>query len=452
MNTVDGVRDVVLGARLRRHCSSRCRTSRRCAASRGLPGTALVHVRSRSGTTARPSSPSPRQILRGQLERLARARLAGRCVGSELEFIAVRRDLRVERRAKRYREPASPRTPTTSTTRSSARDGSSRCCAQIRLGMAGAGHAGGGLEGRVQLRPARGQLPLPGGAAGWRTTTPFYRNGAKEIVVPERQGAHVHAQVRRARGQFVPHPPSLWNDSGSLFPAADGHGMSETFSQFIAGLVRHTRELTLLLAPNVNSYKRFVRGSFAPTALVWGHDNRTCALRVVGHGQGMRVESRVEAATSIRIWPSPRCSPRASRASTGSTSGPAWTAGLRGARTSRTCPRRCTRGARAVRGLGAGARGARRRGRRSLPECRHRRAGRLRRRRHRLGAASLLRAPQVSRPRIGHLRLPHARALDALGVRGDALIPQGYVEGVRLGGRACPSCCRRRPEGAEGPR
>ena len=57
--------------------------------------------------------------------------------------------------------------------------------------------------------------------------------------------------------------------------------------------MRHTRELTLLLAPNINSYKRFVRGSFAPTALVWGHDNRTCALRVVGHGKGMRVESRV---------------------------------------------------------------------------------------------------------------------------------------------------------------
>jgi glutamine synthetase len=65
------------------------------------------------------------------------------------------------------------------------------------------------------------------------------------------------------------------------------------FRQFIAGLVRHTRELTLLLAPNVNSYKRFVRGSFAPTALVWGHDNRTCALRIVGHGPGLRVESRV---------------------------------------------------------------------------------------------------------------------------------------------------------------
>jgi glutamine synthetase len=53
------------------------------------------------------------------------------------------------------------------------------------------------------------------------------------------------------------------------------------------------RELTFLLAPNINSYKRFAAGSFAPTAVAWGLDNRTCSLRVVGHGRGMRVENRV---------------------------------------------------------------------------------------------------------------------------------------------------------------
>jgi glutamine synthetase len=53
------------------------------------------------------------------------------------------------------------------------------------------------------------------------------------------------------------------------------------------------RELTLLYAPHVNSYKRFQPGSFAPTAIAWGTDNRTCALRVVGHGAGLRVENRV---------------------------------------------------------------------------------------------------------------------------------------------------------------
>jgi len=51
--------------------------------------------------------------------------------------------------------------------------------------------------------------------------------------------------------------------------------------------------MSLFLAPNVNSYKRFVEGSFAPTALLWGVDNRTCAFRVVGHGPSIRVECRI---------------------------------------------------------------------------------------------------------------------------------------------------------------
>jgi glutamine synthetase len=55
-------------------------------------------------------------------------------------------------------------------------------------------------------------------------------------------------------------------------------------------------ELTLLLAPNVNSYKRFAGHSFAPTAVAWGRDNRTCAVRVVGHGDALRVELRVPGA------------------------------------------------------------------------------------------------------------------------------------------------------------
>jgi glutamine synthetase len=68
--------------------------------------------------------------------------------------------------------------------------------------------------------------------------------------------------------------------------------MSAMFRSFIAGQLETLRELTLFYAPNINSYKRFVEGSFAPTAVAWGMDNRTCAMRVVGHGHGMRVECR----------------------------------------------------------------------------------------------------------------------------------------------------------------
>lgn len=70
-------------------------------------------------------------------------------------------------------------------------------------------------------------------------------------------------------------------------------GHSELFDHFLAGVQATMGEFTLLYAPNINSYKRFSPGSFAPTAIAWGHDNRTCALRVVGHGSGLRVENRV---------------------------------------------------------------------------------------------------------------------------------------------------------------
>jgi glutamine synthetase len=62
---------------------------------------------------------------------------------------------------------------------------------------------------------------------------------------------------------------------------------------FLAGLLASQKELTYFFAPNINSYKRYVPGSFAPTAIAWGKDNRTCAFRVVGHGESLRVENRV---------------------------------------------------------------------------------------------------------------------------------------------------------------
>jgi glutamine synthetase len=72
--------------------------------------------------------------------------------------------------------------------------------------------------------------------------------------------------------------------------------MSDAFRWWLGGLVQASRELTILFAPTVNSYKRFQPDSWAPTALAWGIDNRTCGLRLVGHGSGYRVESRIPGA------------------------------------------------------------------------------------------------------------------------------------------------------------
>jgi glutamine synthetase len=80
---------------------------------------------------------------------------------------------------------------------------------------------------------------------------------------------------------------SLADEQGPLF-----HRDRELFESFLAGQLAGLRELTLLLAPNINSYKRFAAASFAPTAVAWGHDNRTCSLRVVGKGPSLRFENR----------------------------------------------------------------------------------------------------------------------------------------------------------------
>jgi len=123
----------------------------------------------------------------------------------------------------------------------------------------------------------------------------LFKTGAKEIAsqsgssltfmakfdAREGNSCHIHLSLRDEHDQPV-------------FPGDRAHGFSAVFEQFMAGVLATLRELTLMLAPNINSYKRYVPGSFAPTALAWGHDNRTCALRVVGHHpSALRVECRV---------------------------------------------------------------------------------------------------------------------------------------------------------------
>ena len=101
----------------------------------------------------------------------------------------------------------------------------------------------------------------------------------------EREGSscHIHLSLRGANGDVV-----FWDSPGA------GHGgRSSLYDSFVAGVLATMRDFTLLYAPNINSYKRFADGSFAPTAIAWGEDNRTCAVRLVGHGPSARMENRV---------------------------------------------------------------------------------------------------------------------------------------------------------------
>ncbi len=120
----------------------------------------------------------------------------------------------------------------------------------------------------------------------------IYKNGAKEIAAQEGQSISFMAKFNEREGNSCHIHCSLAAEDGANAFAAD----QALFERFIAGQIACMEELTLFYAPHVNSYKRFAPGSFAPTAIAWGRDNRTCSLRVVGHGEALRVENRLPGA------------------------------------------------------------------------------------------------------------------------------------------------------------
>ncbi|GAA0615482.1 glutamine synthetase family protein [Kutzneria viridogrisea] len=254
-----------------------------------LPGTALVmcDVEWEDGS---PVTVSPRQVLRRQLDRLAERGLAA-FVGTELEFI-VFDDSYEQAHDLGYRDlrPANQYNVDYSLLGTSRIEPLLR---RIRNEMAGAGMVVESAKGECNL----GQHEIVfryDEALSTCDGHSLYKNGAKEIAAQEGRALTFMAKYNEREGNSCHIHLSLRGTDGELTFAGDGpHGMSVQAQRFIAGQLACLRELTLLFAPNVNSYKRFVPGSFAPTAVAWGRDNRTCALRLVGHGAGLRVENRV---------------------------------------------------------------------------------------------------------------------------------------------------------------
>ncbi|NNU79942.1 glutamine synthetase [Halovulum dunhuangense] len=124
------------------------------------------------------------------------------------------------------------------------------------------------------------------------------KTGVKEIAWAHGQAATFMAKYDfRAAGSSSHIHQSLWSTDGRipLFLDPDGeYGMSETMRHYVAGLLAHASEVTAFLAPNINSYKRFQAGTFAPTKAVWSRDNRTAGYRLVGEGtKAIRIENRV---------------------------------------------------------------------------------------------------------------------------------------------------------------
>jgi len=123
----------------------------------------------------------------------------------------------------------------------------------------------------------------------------IYKNAAKELAVQHGQSITFMAKYDQREGNSCHIHLSLRGQDGSAVFADKRrkNGQSKLFGHFLAGVQATMREFSYFYAPNINSYKRFQHGSFAPTAIAWGRDNRTCALRVVGQGHGLRMENRV---------------------------------------------------------------------------------------------------------------------------------------------------------------
>ncbi|MGA5196968.1 glutamine synthetase family protein [Streptomyces exfoliatus] len=233
---------------------------------------------------------APRQILRRQLERLAEHGFTAH-VGTELEFI-VFRDSYEQAWDANYRDL----TPVNQYNIDYSVLGTGRIeplLRRIRNEMTGAGLTVESAKG--ECNPGQHEIAFKYDEALVTCDRhAVYKTGAKEIAAQEGYSLTFMAKYNEREGNSCHIHLSLQDQEGTNVMAGDDeHGMSETMRHFLAGQLAALRDFSLLYAPNINSYKRFQPGSFAPTAVAWGHDNRTCSLRVVGHGRSTRFENRL---------------------------------------------------------------------------------------------------------------------------------------------------------------
>jgi glutamine synthetase len=249
-----------------------------------LEATALVlcDVGWHDGT---PVNPSPRQVLKRQVERAVELGYEP-MFGSELEFYLLKESFE-EAHAKHYRD-LTPSVPYILDYHILATTYDEPLIRQIRNGMQGAG---------IPVETSKGEA-WPGQqeinfrfaeAVTMADNHTIYKNGAKEIA--HLNGCSITFMAKPDHtwiGNSCHIHSSLWRDAENAFA-----GESDVFKHYLAGQIACLRELAVFLAPTINSYKRFAAGSWAPTTLAWGHDNRTCGFRIVGHGGALRAETRI---------------------------------------------------------------------------------------------------------------------------------------------------------------
>jgi len=274
-----------------------------------VPKTALILCDVYSVKTGEPIRVAPRQILRDQVAAAQQMNLEP-MIGSEIEFYLFR-DSYDQLYDKGYRGLA-PHSPFMEDYQIVQTTRDEYVVGEIRRGLEAAGipvefskgEAGRGQH-EINLAYTR--------ALEMADRNVMYKTAAKEIAAGLGRSVTFMAKYDFAEtGSSCHVHSSLWHLSegavrGSAFDA--GHGaverdsvsthdaaMTDHFRMYLAGQLAAARDFSILWAPTVNSYKRFQPGSWAPTAVAWGVDNRTLGYRVVGHGASTRVECRIPGA------------------------------------------------------------------------------------------------------------------------------------------------------------
>ncbi len=233
---------------------------------------------------------SPRQILRAQIDRLEALGYRAH-IGTELEFIMFE-DGYEDAWDKKY-EGLTPSTRYNIDYSLLATARLEPVIRSIRTGMEKAGLIVESSKGECNFGQQEITFRYAEALAACDNHV-FYKNGAKEIAAQHGKSITFMAKYNEREGSSCHIHFSLTDLEGKPVLPGDGdHGFSPVMENFVAGQLAALKELSYFLAPNINSYKRYVEGSFAPTAIAWGLDNRSCALRVVGHGAGLRSENRV---------------------------------------------------------------------------------------------------------------------------------------------------------------
>jgi glutamine synthetase len=243
-----------------------------------------------------PVAVSPRQILKDQI---AKAADAGYLIktGSELEFYLFQDSYR-DIAAGGYRDlrPSSPYIMDYHMLQTTRDEWLIR---QIRNHMRGAGIPVEFSKGEF----GKGQHEINitySDALSNADHHALYKHGVKEIAELNGVAATFMAKWTMAEAGSSCHlHSSVWSADGEqslMFDETGTHHMSDTYRWYLGGLMTTAREMAWMYAPFVNSYKRYQLGSWAPTAIVWSRDNRTCGFRTVGEHKGARVECRLPGA------------------------------------------------------------------------------------------------------------------------------------------------------------